>query len=94
MGWSAATNGVADFSLFRTVDWGSAIVSALNPPQLSRHGSSGPRRRESHLADNVRVPRQLSRILVGSFGLAAGLLIHLEAAQRLASGRLPTGTMM
>jgi hypothetical protein len=46
------------------------------------------------LPDYVRVVRQLSRMLVGSFGLAAGLLIHLEAAQRLASGRLPTGTMM
>jgi hypothetical protein len=46
------------------------------------------------LSDNFRFARQLSRMLVGSFGLAAGLLIHLEAAQRLASGRLPTGTMM
>jgi hypothetical protein len=41
---------------------GSAIVSALNPPQLSRNGSSGPRCRESLLADNFRVARDSGTI--------------------------------
>ena len=49
------------------MDCGSAIVSALNPPQLSRNGSSGPRRRESLLADNFRVARDPGRIKRTSF---------------------------
>lgn len=56
----------------------------------SRHGPG----RVAGNPETSRVVRQLSRMLVWSFGPAAELLIHLEAAQRLASGRLPTGTMM
>ena len=87
-----ATNGVADFSLFRTVDCGSAIVSALNPPQLSRNGSSGPRRRESLLADNVRVPRDPLGISWKRHGInfpRSGLLAGLAGAARRCEASAP-----